>query len=251
MKYYVYFLIINLIASFIRSFSFAYGGIRCAEYIHNDLLKKLIVKPLLFFDQNPLGRIVNRINQDIWSVDDELPFQFNILIKQLYVVIGTISIIIISNTRLSLPLLLVIIGYLGIQRKYRTVCRDLRRLDTVTRSPLYSHFIESLSGSIIIRIFHKIPFYLDKSLNLIDRNQCTVYSVLSSAQWFSLYVQYIGFIIIAVILVLYGQNISCIYFNVLLLIASDSMSAGLIGLCLSYSLPLINTFSVYILIYYY
>lgn len=212
MKYYVYFLIINLIASFIRSFSFAYGGIRCAEYIHNDLLNKLIMKPLLFFDENPLGRIVNRINQDIWSVDDELPFQFNILIKQLYVVIGTIFIIIIANNRLVLPLLLVIIGYLGIQRKYRSICRDLRRLDTISRSPLYSHFIESLSGSIIIRIFHKIPFFLDKSLRLIDKNQCCVYSVLSSAQWFSLYVQYIGFIIIGVILILYGQNISCILF---------------------------------------
>lgn len=157
-----------------------------------------------------MGRIVNRINQDIWSVDDELPGQFNILIKQFFIVLGSLLIIIISNYQLSLPLLLVVIGYLGIQRKYRTVCRDLRRLDTVTRSPLYSHFIETLSGSTIIRTYHKVNHYINNSLELITRNQTTVYNMLGSSQWFSLYVQYIGFGIVTVILLLYGEDISSI-----------------------------------------
>lgn len=43
-----------------RAFSFAYGGLQAAYYMHDALLQKVIAAPITFFDRNPRGRILNR-----------------------------------------------------------------------------------------------------------------------------------------------------------------------------------------------
>lgn len=50
----------NSLLTLVRAFSFAYGGLRAAVRVHGELLQKLVNAPILFFDQNPSGRILNR-----------------------------------------------------------------------------------------------------------------------------------------------------------------------------------------------
>ncbi|KAL5986042.1 hypothetical protein ACLOJK_028032 [Asimina triloba] len=111
-----------------KAFSFAFGGLRAAVQVHTELLNKLINAPITFFDQNPSGRILNRFSSDLYTIDDSLPFILNILLAHFLDVI-------------------IIMFY------YRCTARELRRLDSVSRSPIYASFTETLDGSSTIRAF--------------------------------------------------------------------------------------------------
>jgi ATP-binding cassette subfamily C (CFTR/MRP) protein 10 len=64
--------IINSLFTLGRAFSFAYGGLCAAIQIHADLLSNLIGAPVSFFDQNPSGRILNRLVCQLCSVSSEM-----------------------------------------------------------------------------------------------------------------------------------------------------------------------------------
>jgi ABC-type multidrug transport system fused ATPase/permease subunit len=53
--------IINSLLTLGRAFSFAFGGLCAAVHIHGSLLENIISAPVCFFDQNPSGRILNRL----------------------------------------------------------------------------------------------------------------------------------------------------------------------------------------------
>lgn len=53
----------NSVFTFARAFSFAYGGLRAAFFVHEALLQRIIAAPVTFFDRNPRGRILNRLSR--------------------------------------------------------------------------------------------------------------------------------------------------------------------------------------------
>uniref|UniRef100_A0A0E0HPZ4 ABC transporter C family member 13 n=1 Tax=Oryza nivara TaxID=4536 RepID=A0A0E0HPZ4_ORYNI len=88
-----------------RAFSFAYGGLCAAIQIHADLLNNLIGAPVSFFDQNPSGRILNRLSSDLYAIDDSLPFILNIFVANFFSLLGTL--VVISYSQVSFLLILV------------------------------------------------------------------------------------------------------------------------------------------------
>ncbi|KAL4559871.1 hypothetical protein LXL04_032017 [Taraxacum kok-saghyz] len=82
------FCLLNSVLTLVRAFSFAYGGLRAAIHIHNNLLKKLVDAPVAFFDQTPSGRILNRLSSDLYTIDDSLPFILNILLANFVGLLG-------------------------------------------------------------------------------------------------------------------------------------------------------------------
>ena len=51
---------------------------------------------------------------------------------------------------------------------YNITNRDLKRLDAITRSPIFSLFSESLNGMSSIRAFKKETFYTRRIADMID-----------------------------------------------------------------------------------
>ncbi|EEC80143.1 hypothetical protein OsI_21937 [Oryza sativa Indica Group] len=88
-----------------RAFSFAYGGLCAAIQIHADLLNNLIGAPVSFFDQNPSGRILNRLSSDLYAIDDSLPFILNIFVANFFSLLGTL--VVLSYSQVSFLLILV------------------------------------------------------------------------------------------------------------------------------------------------
>jgi ATP-binding cassette subfamily C (CFTR/MRP) protein 10 len=87
---YVGLAIANSFFTFIRAFTFAYGGIESARKLHQSLLNSLLQCSISFFDITPSGRILNRFSSDTWSVDDSLPFIMNILLANIFSLLGTL-----------------------------------------------------------------------------------------------------------------------------------------------------------------
>uniref|UniRef100_A0A0E0DY11 ABC transporter C family member 13 n=1 Tax=Oryza meridionalis TaxID=40149 RepID=A0A0E0DY11_9ORYZ len=198
-----------------RAFSFAYGGLCAAIQIHADLLNNLIGAPVSFFDQNPSGRILNRLSSDLYAIDDSLPFILNIFVANFFSLLGT----------------LVVISYS--QFYYRSTSREVRRLDSVARSPIYSSFTETLDGSSTIRAFQKEGFFLERFIQHVTIYQKTSYCELVAGLWLSLRLQLLaGFIIlfIAIMAIVGFNSKSVINFG----------TPGLVGLALSYAAPVVS-----------
>jgi ATP-binding cassette subfamily C (CFTR/MRP) protein 10 len=87
---YVSLAIANSIFTLMRAFTFAYGGIEAARKLHKSLFNNLLKCSISFFDITPSGRILNRFSSDTWSVDDSLPFILNVLLANIFSLLGTL-----------------------------------------------------------------------------------------------------------------------------------------------------------------
>ena len=109
--------------------------------------------PMSFFDTNPKGRIVNRFAKDIDYVDFSIPATFNSLLRQSFTIIGTIGIICVTNPVFIAIIIPIGIGYWLLQKVYVATSRQLRRMESATRSPIYSWFGEAISGIATIKAY--------------------------------------------------------------------------------------------------
>lgn len=111
----------------------------------------LFQAPVTFFDSTPTGRILNRFSSDVACVDDNLPFFLNILLA---ISAGLLGLLVVLGS--GLPWLLLLLPplsliYYRVQRQYRASFRELRRLGSLTLSPLYTHLADTLAGLPVLR----------------------------------------------------------------------------------------------------
>ncbi|XP_020268555.1 ABC transporter C family member 13 [Asparagus officinalis] len=240
MMYYMFILIIlgaaNSLLTLVRAFSFAYGGLHAAVRVHSDLLKKLVNAPIIFFDQNSSGRILNRLSSDLYMIDDSLPFILNILLNNFLVLLGITTVL--CYTQITFVLLLFPLGFIykKLQFYYRCTSRELRRLDSVSRSPIYSSFTETLDGSATIRAFETEDLFMGRFTEHVALYQRTSYAELTASLWLSLRLQLLAASVVSFIALM--AVIGC---------RSDLPfslgTPGLIGLGLSYAAPVVSSLS--------
>ena len=129
---------------------------RCAiaaKHIHASLLYGIMRSPMQFFDTNPLGRIINRFSSDIDLMDMQIPFQISDFIWCSMEVIATLIVISTATPIFLTAVVPIILVFLIIQQLYIATSRQLKRLYSVSKSPIFSHFSETVSGAQVIRAF--------------------------------------------------------------------------------------------------
>ncbi|KAJ8905437.1 hypothetical protein NDN08_001944 [Rhodosorus marinus] len=136
-----------------RTTAFAYFSTRAAKCLHNDMLQNVLRAPMMFFETTPLGRILNRFSKDTDRVDILLP---PVMDYQCMLILNTISVYILVVVFLpwfliALPFML--LGYWTVQWYYRRTSRELQRIESIQRSPIYAHLSESLHGTSTIRAY--------------------------------------------------------------------------------------------------
>uniref|UniRef100_A0A8B9CNP0 ATP-binding cassette sub-family C member 10 n=1 Tax=Anser brachyrhynchus TaxID=132585 RepID=A0A8B9CNP0_9AVES len=222
----------NSLFTIFRAFLFAYGTIRAAIVIHNRLLQRVIKATVTFFDTTPTGRILNRFSSDLYCVDDTLPFILNIFLANMYGLLGMLVIITYGLPWIGLVLLPLAALYFSIQRYYRRTSRELKRLYSLTLSPIYTHFSETLSGLSSIRAMRAAErFELENQLHL-EQNQRCLFASNTAMQWLDIRLQMIGVAVVTAI-----AGIAIIQHQ------KDLGNPGLVGLALSYALSVTNLLS--------
>jgi ABC-type multidrug transport system fused ATPase/permease subunit len=144
---------IKAVTYFTAALSFAFGAIKAAGNLHSRLLHNILRQPLAFFDTTPLGRIVNRFSRDTDVIDAYLPAMFFSWVAMLFNVIGTIFVISFATPWFLVVAIPLIIAYYLFQKFYISTSRQIKRIESITRSPIYSHFSESVSGQSVIRAY--------------------------------------------------------------------------------------------------
>ena len=181
-----------------------------------------------WFDTTPLGRILNRFSKDVASVDDILPRTFSMFFKCVFDVLATLIVITVATPPFLAVMVPVFVIYFFTQRYYVATSRQLKRLESVTRSPIYSHFGETLSGVTSIRAFSKEQDFLNKNTLNIDRNQATYYPNVTSNRWLAVRLEFTASLVVL------GASIFATVYR-------DSNSAAIAGLSISYALSITQT----------
>ncbi|KAM3622612.1 uncharacterized protein V6R79_001000 [Siganus canaliculatus] len=222
----------NTIFTAFRAFLFAYGAICAATTIHTRLLDRVLKATVTFFDTTPMGRILNRFSSDLYSVDDSLPFNLNILLATAFSLLGMLVLISYGLPWVLLPLLPLVFFYHRTQHFYRHTSRELKRLCSLTLSPVYSHFSETLTGLGTIRASGSSARFKEENTRRLEQYQRCLFLSNASSQWLDIRLQLIGVAVvtgIGVIAVIQHQY--------------SVVDPGLVGLSLSYALSLTGLLS--------
>ncbi|KAJ3122380.1 hypothetical protein HK100_012023 [Physocladia obscura] len=200
---------------------FAYSGLRASKNLHKKALKIL--------DTTPLGRIINRFSRDVDAIDNNISYYFRQLISQIGITLSTFIIICTAIPWFVAPLVPAFCIYFWIATVYRKTARELKRLDSTSKSPLYSNFSETLAGIATIRAYNDQARFTLRNDDVTDKNNSPYFLLQTATNWLSLRLQ-----IIAAFLV---------FFAALIGVVSTSLSPSLFGLCLSYVLSVTQILS--------
>uniref|UniRef100_A0A8C8RCD8 ATP-binding cassette sub-family C member 10 n=1 Tax=Pelusios castaneus TaxID=367368 RepID=A0A8C8RCD8_9SAUR len=222
----------NSVFTILRAFLFAYGTIRAATVIHSRLLQRVMKATVTFFDVTPTGRILNRFSSDLYCVDDSLPFILNIFLANVFGLLGMLVMITYGLPWIGLVLLPLAALYFSIQRYYRRTSRELKRLYSLTLSPIYTHFSETLTGLSTIRATRATDRFEAENQQRLEQNQRCLFASNTAMQWLDIRLQMIGVAVVTAI-----AGIAIIQHQ------RQLGNPGLVGLALSYALSVTNLLS--------
>uniref|UniRef100_A0A8C1FXY9 Multidrug resistance-associated protein 1 n=1 Tax=Cyprinus carpio carpio TaxID=630221 RepID=A0A8C1FXY9_CYPCA len=159
------------IAVFCYSVAVSVGGILASRYLHQTMLYNVLRSPMSFFERTPSGNLVNRFAKETDTIDSVIPSIIKMFMGSMFNVLGSCAVILIAT-----PLVAIIIPPLGlfyffVQRFYVASSRQLKRLESVSRSPVYTHFNETLLGTSVIRAFGEQQRFITESDGRVDHNQ--------------------------------------------------------------------------------
>lgn len=118
--------------------------------------------------------------------------------------------------------------YFWIQRYYLRTSRELKRLDSVSRSPIYAHFQESLGGISTIRAYGQTNRFELENEWRVDSNLRAYFPSISANRWLAVRLEFIGAIVI----------LSAAGFAVISVTNHSGLGAGWVGLAMSYALQI-------------
>ncbi|XP_055606094.1 ATP-binding cassette sub-family C member 4-like [Uranotaenia lowii] len=136
-----------------RSISFYKTSVRASQNLHDSMFKGCVSTSMRFYDTNPSGRILNRFSKDMGSVDELLPKAILDASQIILSMIGTIVVTVVVNPMFLVPLAVLAVIFIYLRKVYLKTSKNIKRLEGITRSPVFSHLAASLAGLPTIRAF--------------------------------------------------------------------------------------------------
>lgn len=212
-----------------------YCGLNASKKLHDEMLLAVTRSPMQFFETTPIGRIINRFSGDVVELDESLPSNFLEMIWVITDILISVCVIVYGSSMILVVLVPLVLIYSYYQKYYASASRALKRLLVISRSPIYSHFQETLTGSKTIRAFDQVErFEHINSVNL-DYNLRAIFLFRGVNRWLSMRQQTIGSLLTlaTALFVTYGA-------------INKSITPGLIGVVMGYSAALSEDISYFI-----
>ncbi|XP_054164141.1 multidrug resistance-associated protein 1-like [Oppia nitens] len=225
--------ILDAVFNLIANISVSLGCINASKLLHNIMLKRIIKAPMHFFDTTPNGRIMNRFSRDLDTADVSLVFNLRMTILQFFRIIVTFVMISLETPLVLAVVFPISVIYYLIQQFFIPTSRQLKRIDSITRSPIYSHFSETVNGSSSIRAYGVTEKFIQESNRRVDDNHICYYSSFTASRWLSIRLEFLGYCIV-------------LMSTLFAVISRHNLSPGIAGLAISYSLNLTGILGMFV-----
>ena len=214
--------VIYLVIALIREGLLFAGSLSASWKIHKRLLASVTRAKFSFFDSTPLGQLMNRFSKDLEAVDQEVaPIAIGMLHCLASVVTIVILISIITPGFLIAGFFISFI-YFFIGKFYIRSSRDLKRIESVQRSPLYQQFGETLSGVTTIRAYGDERRFIRDNIDRVNTHNRPFIYLWATNRWLSIRIDVTGALV-------------AFFAGAFVILSVGKIDAGAAGLSLSYA----------------
>ncbi|GIX77997.1 multidrug resistance-associated protein 1 [Caerostris extrusa] len=199
-----------------------FGATRASERFHRFMLDSVLKSPMSFFDTTPVGRIINRFTTDLEILDNQLFFYIEGWLNCVFSSISSFVIIGMNTPIFLASLVPLSFLYYLLLRTHLNTFRQIKRLESTNRSPIYSLFMESIQGVSSISAYGAKKEFIDTFEEKLDRCFVCTFNTFICNRWISACCNALGSVIIFIATILAIQN-------------RDSLTPAVVGLIVSYS----------------
>ncbi|KAM3389844.1 hypothetical protein ACQJBY_011791 [Aegilops geniculata] len=208
------------------------SSLRAAKRLHDYMLRSILRAPMVFFHTNPLGRIINRFSKDLGDIDRNLAVFVNMFMAQISQLLSTFVLIGVVSTMSLWAIMPLLILFYAAYLYYQATSREVKRMDSITRSPVYAQFSEALNGLSTIRAYKAYDRMSNINGKSMDNNIRFTLVNMSSNRWLAIRLETLGGIMIwftATFAVMQNQRAE-----------NQKAFASTMGLLLTYTLNITN-----------
>jgi ABC-type multidrug transport system fused ATPase/permease subunit len=205
------------------------GSLNASSKLYTGMLKRILGAKMRFFDSTPSGRILNRLSKDMSSIDQEACETMSYFVNSVLSCLAILAVVAFSTPLFLFALVVIIALYLVVGAIHVNTNREVKRIDSVTRSPLFVSFSEALVGMSTIRSYGDSARFMRKLIGELDANTKCFWYLWQANRVLNNLSNFIG------VLVTVSASV--------LALTSPNMSAGAAGLSITYAL----SFTEYVL----
>ncbi|KAI4887699.1 hypothetical protein NFI96_025030 [Prochilodus magdalenae] len=218
------------IAIFGTTVAISLGGIIASRHLHLDLLNNVLHSPMAFFESTPSGNLLNRFSKEVDAIDCMIPDGFKMMLGYVFKLLEVCIIVLMATPYAGLVILPLMLFYTFIQSFYVATSCQLRRLESVSRSPIYTHFNETVQGASVIRAFGEQPRFILQANGRVDHNQTSYFPRFVATRWLAVNLEFLG-------------NLLVLAAAILSVMGRATLSPGIVGLAVSHSLQVTGILS--------
>ena len=199
------------------------GSLNASRSIHTRLLEAVLRAKFKFFDTTPLGQIMNRFSKDLQAIDQDLAPVAAGVLQCLFGIVTIVTLISVITPGFLIAGIFLTMIYFCIGMFYVRSSRDLKRIESVQRSPLYQQFGETLSGVTTIRAYGDERRFIRDNFNRINTHNRPFIYLWATNRWLALRVDCAGALV-------------SFFAGVFVVSSVRTIDAGAAGLSLTYAL---------------
>ena len=172
-----------MILTMIRSLSLFKIILTSSTNLHDAIVQRVLRANIIFFDSNPIGRIVTRFSKDLITFDLMAPI-ISIITIQGFFRTGTVVIIISIINYYMIPVILVCaLLMLYIMKKGTKVMIEAQRRDSESRSPIHGTFAMVVNGLVSLRVADKLQFFRQEFINGLELGTNATFCYVIANRW--------------------------------------------------------------------
>ncbi|XP_072031474.1 ATP-binding cassette sub-family C member 9-like [Amphiura filiformis] len=183
----------------VASISLLFSTWNAAKDVYLRMLRNLTKAPNRFFDTTPIGRILNRFSSDTQVIDTKLILTLGSLVHYFCTFVFAIIVNAIITPIFIAEFIPITAIYVVLAVYFIRSSRELQRLDSVTRSPVFAHFSETLGGLTTLRAYREQKKFFDTLLKKIDTNNTAFLYLQAAYGWLGLQMSICGGFVVLVV----------------------------------------------------
>ncbi|KAF1329526.1 Abc transporter c family member 2, partial [Globisporangium splendens] len=224
--WYLGFIVLCCILTVARGQLLIEACVRSSSNLHNELFRRVLSAPVnRYFDVTPVGRILNRFSNDLDQVDASLPQQYQLLLQNVAMTVGALAVSAASSYWIGVSYIPMIILFVMIGKYFKKTSREVKRLEGITRTPVYNLFGETLTGLHTIRAFKMQDKFIRINKDTVDGNAAAYFLYWGAGRWLAVRLDWMSVVIIFVV-------------SLYLVATKGQISTVVGGISLTYSLML-------------
>lgn len=223
------FVVVTVVLSMARAIMFFMLALKSNTVLFHRMLRSALRSPIYWFQTQPQGRVLNRFVKDLTMSDEILVPTFYDFMQCLFMIVGTVILTLVYIPWVALVLPILAVAFFYLRKFYLLASRQMKRLESTTRSPVYSSISTTLDGIASIRAFEAQDRFLHDFKRVQNQNTKMYFQFLQCARWVGFRLDQMSALIVTVV------AFFCVGLR-----GDSGLEAGVVGLILSYSIQLLG-----------